>query len=640
MELNTEQEKAANILTGNLLIIASAGTGKTTTIVERYLRLLESGVRPDEIMMTTFTNKAAKDMLNKISKRTNKVSPFIGTMHSIFLRILRDNKKIVFGEIESTLMTDRKEPNQIIKAILKSMGINPNANALRYFSVWISKFKSRCIFADSLSWEGGIDELKKSGQISELMDDELLVIDASWRSKVNHVYKSYQKYLQEKNLMDFDEVLMLTYKLFAENEEIRKEYKDNFKSIMVDEAQDLNVVQMKILELLENKNLCLIGDDCQNIYEWRGSSNDLVFKFRENENEITLKDNYRSTSHIINSVNNIIGSMKNKIDKELILTRDDGNNITIDICSSQFEEIERIADKIEARVEYGEKFEDIAVLFRTNFVGKMIQRELLKRQIPCYLSRSVDFFDREEIKDVISFLKLKVNAFSAIDFERIIGLVEGIGKIKIEKFIYLANKNEMSLIEVLDFADELKVRPESKERIQILKECLIDDHSNTLDLFINKFGYLDILSSKYAKQESKLSDKFENLRVFQKLFQDMNGSDDIIGFLDSIMETDKREEVSGKVTLTTIHGAKGLEWKHVFLSSVNERTLPFYKMELSDAKRDSELRLFYVAVSRAKDNLHITCSKSFRMEQPSHFLELIEQDHKVQNDGFVSADEL
>ncbi|MCK4997281.1 ATP-dependent helicase [Candidatus Pacearchaeota archaeon] len=640
MELNQEQQKAANILTGNLLIIASAGTGKTTTIVERYLRLLDSGVRPDEIIMTTFTNKAAKDMINKISKRTNKISPFVGTMHSIFLRILRDNKKLVFGEIEATLMTDRKETNQILKGIIKNIGINPNANAVRYFSGWISKFKSRCIFADSLSWEGGIDELKSSGQISELMDDELVVIDASWRSKVNHVYKMYQKYLEEKNLMDFDEVLMLTYKLFNDNDEIRNEYKNNFKSIMVDEAQDLNVVQMKILELLENNNLCLIGDDCQNIYEWRGSSNDLVFKFRENENEITLKENYRSTSHIIKSVNNIIDSMKNKIDKELVLTRAEGNRVTIDICGGQFDEIERIADKIESRVEYGEKFEDMAVLFRTNFVGKMIQRELLKRQIPCHLSRSVDFFDREEIKDMISFLKLKVNAFSAIDFERIVGLIEGIGKIKIEKFIYLANKNDMSLVECLDFATELKVRPESLERIQILKECLMDDNSNAVDLFINKFGYLDILANKYAKQESKLSDKFENLRVFQKLFQDMNGNEDIIGFLDSIMETDKREVTSGKVVLTTIHGAKGLEWKHVFIASVNERTLPFYKMELSDAKRDSELRLFYVAVSRAKDNLHITCSKSFRMEQPSHFLELIETGKSKMNEGFMSADEL
>jgi len=450
----------------------------------------------------------------------------------------------------------------------------------------------------------------------------------------------YQKFLEEKNLMDFDEVLMLTYKLFRDNEEIRNEYKNHFKAIMVDEAQDLNVVQMKILELLEKNNLCLIGDDCQNIYEWRGSSNDLVFKFRENENEITLKENYRSTSHIIDSVNNIIDSMQNKIDKELILTRDQGNRITIDTCGGQFDEIERIADKIEARLGSGEMLEDIAVLFRTNYFGKQVQRELLKRQIPCYLSRSVDFFDREEIKDALSFLKLKVNPYSALDFERVVSLIPGIGKIKIEKFIYLVNSNNLNLIEVLDFAKDLKVKDESLEQISILKECLEDEDSNALDLFINKFRYLDILSSKYAKKESQLSDKFENLKVLKKLFSDINGTEDLMGFLDSVIESDKRESVSGKVMLSTIHGAKGLEWKNVFLAGVNERTLPFYKMELSDAKRDSELRLFYVAVSRAKDNLHITCSKSFRMSEPSHFLDLIKRDSPTNNEGFISASEL
>ncbi|MCK5609352.1 ATP-dependent helicase, partial [Candidatus Pacearchaeota archaeon] len=603
------------------------------TVVERYANLLESGYVPSEIMMTTFTNKAAKDMIKKIRKRTDKISPFIGTMHSLFLKILRDNKEFIFEGNEPTLITTNSEQKKILREVLNEMDIKPDAHSLRYFGGWISKFKNRCILADDLNWEGDLDELRESGQITELMEDEFIIVDKSWRQKVNRSYKLYQQKLKLNNLMDFDEVLLLTYRLFLDNEMIRNEYKNNFKAIMVDEAQDLNIVQIRILELLQDNNLCLIGDDCQNIYEWRGASNDLVFKFRESENEIFLKENYRSTNKIIMSVNNVIDSMKHKIKKELILTRGDGHDISIDTCSNVFEEVFTIAEKIEQKINDGESLDDIAVLFRTNRLGKMIEIELLKRKIPCHLSKSVDFFSREEIMDLVSFLKLKVNPNSTLDFERIVLLVKGLGKMKVAKFREIAEVKGISIVESLEFAEELGLPGEIVSELELLHRALKDEDNNPIELFLRDFGYSEYLENKYMTEVSRYQDKMENLEVLSNLFLVSSGG--VTEFLDSIIEIDKREQVEGKIILSTIHGAKGLEWKNVFLLACNEKTLPFYKGELSNMKRDSELRLFYVAISRAKDHLHITCSKDFRFSAPSQFLELIE---KEDVGDFISAE--
>jgi len=200
-QLNPEQLRASNQLDGNLLIIASAGTGKTTTIVERYINLINSGTNPNEILMTTFTNKAANDMINKISKKTNKISDYIGTMHSLFLRILRDNKDIIFEGKERTLITETTEQKKIIRTVLEELEIETNYNSVSYFLRWIGKFKNRGIMADDLNWEGGIDEAKKAGHITEILDDELILVDSMWRGQVNRVYKKYQEYLKKNNFI-------------------------------------------------------------------------------------------------------------------------------------------------------------------------------------------------------------------------------------------------------------------------------------------------------------------------------------------------------------------------------------------------------------------------------------------------------
>ena len=628
-KLNENQLKAVNTLTGNLLIIASAGTGKTTTLVERYLNLVQNhGYLPESVLMTTFTNKAAKDLIRKISNRTDKLPEWIGTMHSLFLRIIRDNADRLFREPKFTLLTEESDKKKIIRVILKEIGIDPVSNNVRYFIAWISKFKSLGILAENLSIDSSLDDMRESGIIKELLDDEIVSVDASFRKKVNLVYKKYQEYMSKSNSVDFDDILLLTRKLFMEEKKILQKYKEQFKIIMVDEAQDLNLVQMQILELLSSENLCLIGDDCQNIFEWRGSSNELVFKFNETKNKVYLLENYRSTGEIISSVNKVIASLADKIDKKLIGTRHAGDAIKIEGFDDFYEEVNFVVSEIEELLAAKEKPENIAVLFRTNEIGKLLEREMRIRKIPCILAKSKDFFDREEIKDLLSFLKLKVNQTNELAFERILGLLSGVGKEKIKSLKKLAEDKSLSLVAALEEAQNTKLPANIKEQLQLISDLLTTFKKDPLKQFLEEFEYERRLIQKYEFEGSKLNDKLANLEVIKELFKEYNPSkESISNFLDSLIEIDKKEKGEGKVILSTVHSAKGLEFKRVFLIACNEQLLPFYTAKLSRAKRDSELRLFYVAISRAKDHLTISYSKKrdFRTSKKSQLLEIIEE---------------
>lgn len=622
VKLNKEQLKAVNTLDGNLLIIASAGTGKTTTIVERYVNLVaRNNYEPSEILMTTFTNKAAKDMIQKIMSRTKKIPAYIGTMHSIFLRILRNHHSLVLPNPNFTIIDD-PDKKKIIKLILIDKKINPKADNINYLLRSISKFKNRGISADYL--ESGIQTTGKGGKIKELADDEILLISSSLKAIVPEIYKKYDVYLRAHNMIDLDDILLLTLQLLSKHEEVKNIYKGRFKIIMVDEAQDLNFVQMDILKLLQNNNLCLIGDDCQNIYEWRGSSNDLVFKFNKHYNTITLKENYRSTDNIISAVNKTIETMKFKINKELKCTREEGAEINTESFYSFEEEAGFLASEVKKLLKRKINKEDIAVLFRTNNIGKTIEREFLKNKIPCHLSKSKNFFERKEVKDMLSFLKLKVNGRSKVDFERVVLLLNGFGKTKLDKIEWLAEAHKCSIVEALGNISELSFNENIKSQLNSLRLALSDTKANPLRTFIDFFKYDEMLSKK---DEDKAEDKMENINVLIDLFKGYEYTPEgIKNFLDGLIEIEKKENDKNKVTLSTIHSAKGLEWRHVFLACCNDGILPYHNGELSKIMRDSELRLFYVAISRAKDFLTITHSEfnGWKEMYPSEFLSIIE----------------
>lgn len=624
LELNHDQLEAINTTSGNLLILASAGTGKTTTIVERYVNLVENlGYDPHSILMTTFTNKAAKDMIRKINERTKKVSNWIGTMHSLFLKILREHATKIMKNENFTILVDDYDKKKIIKEILHLESIDDKKDNLVYLMNRISRFKNYGISADNLNAEMNFDETNEV--FEELIDDELIFVSSKIKNKSTKIYKLYQSYLKENNIIDLDDILLLTYELLSKNEDLKNFYKNKFKIIMVDEAQDLNLVQIKILNLLEHDNLCLIGDDCQNIYSWRGSSNELVFRFDENNKKIILKENHRSTGKIINAVNKTIDSLKFKIDKKLIATRENGKNIIFEAFETFDEEIKYILSEIKGLIDEGVAKEDIAVLFRTNNIGKDIEKAFRRNKIPCHLSKSRSFFEREEVKDVLSFLKLKINNYSIVDFERIVSLIPGIGKVKLEKIRQTAEKYNCSPVRALDFPEELDFSYESLVEIDILKKILFNQEL-PIDSFLMQFGYDDKIAKKYLNDPEKISDKSENIETLKELYYGNEG--DRIGirnFLDGLIELEKKEKEKDKVVLSTIHSAKGLEWKYVFLAACNERILPYYRDKLGVIKRDDELRLFYVAISRSKDFLFVTHSmnNNWRELAPSQFLDII-----------------
>ncbi|MBU2639616.1 MAG: ATP-dependent helicase [Nanoarchaeota archaeon] len=626
--LNKEQKEAINIKDGNLLILASAGTGKTTTIVERYINLVENNdINPNEVMITTFTNKAAKDMIKKIKKRTNKLPKYLGTMHSLFLNFLRKDYKKINLNPNFTLLTEDNDKKKIIKEILKEKEIKFKNGDLLYFIKRISMYKSRGINHEDL------DEFPDLVEENKLIEEEVeagdfISIKPEIRRLSNHVYKKYQEKLKKSNLLDFDDILLFTYLLLEKNKNLRKKYKKSLKVIMVDEAQDLNIVQRNILEFIQNNNLCLIGDDCQNIYSWRGTSNTFIFRFDKKHKKIILKDNYRSSKKIIDNINKIIDSVSFKIDKSLDCTREEGEEIKIKEFYDFEEEISFITDEIK-EILIKEKAEDISVLFRTNNIGKKIERECRRKKIPCHLSRARSFFEREEIKDILSFLKLKINPSSVMEFERILSLLEGIGKVKIEKLKEISFKKNIPVLDSFNYLNELNMSLEVKNSLINLRNLLKSSEKNPISSFLGFFNYEYKLEKKYKSEQEKIDDKMENIKVLKELFKEFDNSK-VKEFLDSLIEMEKKEKDDRKVILSTIHSAKGLEWKHVYLAGCNENILPFYRDELSKLKKDDELRLFYVAVSRAKDFLTITYSNNhqWRELEPSQFLDVIEGDRE------------
>lgn len=626
IQLNKEQVNAINTTNGNLVIIASAGTGKTTTIVERYVNLVKNhGYSPNEIMMTTFTNKAAKDMIDKISKRTNKLPDWIGTMHSLFLRILRENVNLILKNSNFTLITDDSEKKRIIKEIVKKEKIKAKSDDINYIIRRISGYKSLGIFSENLAYNKELDSIEGIKKQEELFEDEVVYVSSEIENKKVLFYRKYQDFLKNSNLLDFDDILLYTLEVFEKYPDIKEKYSKKFKVIMVDEAQDLNVAQIKILNHLINDNVCLIGDDCQNIYEWRGSSNELVFQFEKKHKKIILEDNYRSTGNIINAVNKTINSMKFKISKKLKCTKEKGDKIII----QDFEDIEQEIDYIIENVKKLKKKEplhEIAILVRTNYIGKDIEREFIRNRIPCHLSKSKGFFEREEIKDILSYLNLLVNPNSPIDFERLIKILPGIGKVSINKIHEYAIKNNLNYIEILKKIDFININDQVKYSLRIILDST-NESGNPIEILLKNINYLKILENKYKDEELKLEDKFENIKLLLDLYKgysyDIKG---IKNFLDGLIEIEKKEKDDNKVKISTIHSAKGLEWKYVFLVCCNEKILPYYKEKLTNIKRDSELRLFYVAISRAKEHLYITHSfrHKWQILEPSQFLDVIE----------------
>ncbi len=621
--LNSQQKKAVLENDSNLLIIAGAGSGKTKTITHKIAYILENNyAKPYQILALTFTNKAANEMKQRIESMVqSKVKDmYIGTFHAIALKILR------FEGFNPTIY-DTKDQERLIKEILKNLNIDKKKYPPNAILSKISKYKLN---------------MKKYDEVPKTTPFE---------SMVQKIYKMYEEKLQEANAVDFDNIIIKAIELLSQYEQIRNKYANRFKYIFIDEYQDTNYPQYIFIKLLYNGNnkICAVGDEDQSIYGFRGADIANIMNFNheyENCKIVKLEKNYRSGQNILDAANRVISKNSFRNKKELY-SEYGGGNVNILSFPTESDEANFVARKIEELSE-SDKLSDIAVLYRTNFQSRIIEDALMRRSIPYKIIGSKKFFDRKEIKDTIAYLKLLNNNSDDVAFLRAVeSHPKGIGKKLIEKIQKSSSEKKLSYFDTTRSLIEDNAL--TKKQKSVLEDFLsvfedIDTQKSASDL-IDEIVNL----SKYKKylEESKEYGRIENIMELKNA-----AKDDTLGdFLESISLFDYSNEIEDEkdmVNLMTIHASKGLEFKSVFVVGLEEGLFPNANLKETELDMEEERRLFYVAITRAKENLFITYAHSRKRNNqtlptsPSRFLSDIGavNNPKTGQTGFQRGDKI
>jgi DNA helicase-2/ATP-dependent DNA helicase PcrA len=591
-ELNDEQKKAATHIDGALLILAGAGSGKTKTLTSRLAYLISLGIDPVNTLTLTFTNKAATEMreraLNMINRKTTP--PLLLTFHKFGLIFLRLYIHLLNRD-SNFIIIDSDDQKKIIKSISKDLPIN-------FIIKEISKYKN-----------------------SFLTPDEVFTLaNESIYKNLAYIYEKYQKYLLENNLVDFDDLLLLSYKILNENEDLCSEISNKYQYIMVDEYQDTNEIQLKLLKKLckNHNNICVVGDDDQSIYGFRGANHKNILNFEKDFNAkvIKLQINYRSTAQILNAANKLISYNKNRYKKELISAKGDGEKIDVIESYNEITESEEIAKRIKLLINKGINPNEIAILYRINALSRAIEDALRSYNIAYKLIGGIKFYEREEIKDLISYLRLIANPNDEYSFKRVVNKPKrGIGKatlLKLEK--EKGDKN------YLEFIKENDLNFLSKKAAKTLKEF-----ANFIDKLSNyKIDEIPEILEKTIEFSSsyKDEDKKRNIEEFYGIMRE-NRNIEVREFLNELsLQSDQDTIENTMINVMTIHASKGLEFDYVFVTGMEEGFFP-----LNDADIEEERRLAYVAFTRAKKKLTLSFTKSRYIRgirnsvNPSRFLE-------------------
>ncbi len=593
-DLNDRQAEAVEIIDRPLLILAGAGSGKTRVITYKISYLIENGVAPYNILALTFTNKAANEMKERAVKlNINAQNVWIGTFHSLCVRILR--KEIdKLGYKNNFNITDAKDNLNLIKNCLKELNLDEKFFLPKNIAAQISFNKNKMIGADEF--------------FIKTHDDFRL-------NKVAEVYKLYQEKLKIDNLLDFDDLLFFTAKIFMDYDGVLKFYKNKFRYILVDEYQDTNAVQYFLIKLLagESENICVVGDDDQSIYSWRGADINNILDFEKdfrNAKIIKLEQNYRSNQIILDAANGVIKNNLGRKSKNLWTEQKDGEKIIFYRASDYKLEAKFLAEQI---LNNKDKFDlkNCAVLYRNNFLSRVIEDEFVKKNIAYRLIGATRFYDRMEIKDLIAYLKFINNPDDEISLLRIINTPRrGIGGKSLEKVMSFASQEKISLWEALKiFADNNKNFGCFVEMINLFLDY--KEKYSIYDLMqkiIFEIGYKEYLE----KQEEYVS-RIENIEEFlAKIIEFERGQESkktLTEFLEQISllsETDNYDKDENAVSLMTLHGSKGLEFDCVFIFGADDDIFPSnFK---SDIELEEERRLFYVGITRAKKKLFISCA--------------------------------
>ena len=633
-ELNELQREAVEHINGPCLVIAGAGSGKTKVLTTRIANLINEGVPSYHILAITFTNKAAKEMKERIGKIVDNCESFVGTFHSFGMRIIRENVLKLGMERNFTIL-DSDDVLSLIKKILKDKGYDTKEVSPSYIRNRISFIKN---------------EMLTNAEIEKFFQSEMEKI-------AYEVYLEYNVKLKKNNSVDFDDLLWLPVKLFKENPDVLEHYQDKFQYILIDEYQDTNEVQYKLVKLLAKKyrNLFVVGDPDQSIYQFRGANYKNILNFEKDYPDakvISLEDNYRSTEMILEAANSVIKNNKERKEKNLRSHHGKGLKIKYMRAYDEKNEIALVISEIKKLFLDGYKKKDIAVFYRTNAQARVVEEQFLKANIPYKVVGSYYFYARKEIKDLICYLRLILNFHDNVSLERVINVPKrGIGTTSIRKLLEKASAENTSMFDVLSSPKEMEFK-------NLLIELKKDSESLSLTELVD-----DVLEKSGMKRELELDSSLEselrldNLMEFRsitKTYEDTTGSVDLGDFLEEISlvaDISEHKNEDDVVTLMTMHSAKGLEFPIVFLVGMEEGLFPHQNSFNEEDGIEEERRLCYVAITRAKERLYISNAKSRMMygqtnrNMPSRFIEeidsgLVEKDFSEVTEKVIHKEEM
>ena len=621
MQLNLQQKEAVEHSQGPLLIIAGAGAGKTKTVTHRITNLITNGAAPENILAVTFTNKAAKEMRERVTEALRKNeqlnfpghfvgTPQVSTFHSLGVKIIRENADILGLKKRFTIF-DKTDSIRTIKTAENELGFDPKEIEPKKVLGIISEQKGSGVEMEEYREQHGEGFLEKT---------------------TAQIWEHYEKTLKEENALDFDDLLLKTKKLLKEYPKIRECYQDRWHYIHIDEYQDTNLIQDKISELLaeKHKNICVVGDVDQNIFSWRGANIANLLQFEKRYPELKtvfLEENYRSTETIISASNEIISKNSKRIEKNMSTSNKGGEPIGVYAADNEKAEAGFIANKVKQLIKEGVSPSEIAVLYRTNFQSRALEESFMMHEIP-YQVLGTKFFDRKEIKDALAFLRLAFNPTGVNDLKRAASAVPcGLGKSTILKMV---NKEEENLTPALSKKVAL-----FREKIEnIRKTAETQAPSTTIKYLLRESG----MEEHYSAEDDDSKERLANLKelvTLAKNYDHLETSEGIESFLENSAlsaDQDEMEEESEAVRLMTAHAAKGLEFDYVFVAGMEQNLFPHGGLSSTEERdEEEERRLFYVALTRARKKVFLsyalirTIYGSREQHIPSEFLSDISQ---------------
>lgn len=634
--LNEQQRQAVVEKEGTLLVLAGAGSGKTKVLTTRIVNLVKSGINPYKILAVTFTNKAAKEMRERLSKMVGEdvvKKMWVGTFHNICGRILRfdiENYKSPDGKKwdNNYVIYDEADSNAIIKNAIKKLNLDEKTYAPKLVKAAISNAKAK--MQDAYTFSTRARDYRTQ--------------------KISEIYEEYEKQLLANNAIDFDDMLLLTVNLLSTNEEVRNKYHERFSHILVDEFQDTNISQYMLIKHLysngkaetdlKGRSLCVVGDVDQSIYSWRGADYKIILNFQadyRNSKLIKLEQNYRSVGTILDAANAIIVNNTERVSKNLYSTKGQGDKIDIYESQDESGEAYYIANKIKNN--YLSSLNDCAVLYRTNSQSRAIEEALISQGISYRMVGGLKFYDRKEVKDIIAYLKLLYNRHDSQSLKRIINVPKrSIGDTTVKKMQEIATGMDYSLYDVIQNIEEYEDFSSGvKTKLRAFSDLLdkLDKNKTSLNLpefiafVIEETGYLAELKQEDTEESHA---RIENLQELVNVARDFvpDAEDNILGeFLAQVAlvsDLDETPDTDNAVTLMTLHAAKGLEFDTVFLAGLEEGIFPHSRSLNNNSEMEEERRLMYVGVTRAKQKLYITYAKRRQMwgetryYTPSRFL--------------------